>query len=114
MLNIFKEIKNKFYILKDTTDYICSQYLVPFMIYKKYKKGQKIIMEKSQYEGVYFIIKGNVKISCSQTFNELSNTLISLQYSIFNFKDYVAKLIKPIDILNEFNLKYIIHNNKKI
>ena len=114
MLNIFKEIKHKFYILKDTNDYICSQYLVPFMIYRTYKKGEKIIIEKSQYEGIYFIIKGKVKISVSQTYNELSNTLISLQYSIFNFKDYVSELItKPIDILNEFNLEYIINNSNK-
>ena len=113
MKKIFKEIKYKFYILKDTNDNLCLNYLVPMMVYKKYKFGDKIIVQNSQYEGIYFIINGKVKISISQTFNELSNTLVSLQYSIFNFKDYVSKIIKTIDILNEFNLKYIVNNNNK-
>lgn len=113
MKRVFKEIKYKFYILKDTSDNLCLNYLVPMMVYKKYKYGDKIIVQNSQYEGIYFIINGKVKISISQTFNELSNTLVSLQYSIFNFKDYVSKIIKTIDILNEFNLKFIVNNSNK-
>ena len=110
---IFKEIKNKFYILKDTSDDICLNRFVPLMVYKKFKKGEKIIIQNMQYEGIYFIIDGEVKISISQTFNELSNTLISLQYSIFNFKDYVSKIIKTIDIIKEFNLIYMIKSQNK-
>jgi CRP-like cAMP-binding protein len=83
------------------------------MRYKSYKKGDKIITQNSQYEGIYFIINGKVKINVCQTYNELSNTLVSLQYPVFNFKEYVSKIIKTIDIIKEFNLKYIINNNKK-
>jgi len=110
---IFMEIKNKFYILKDTDDNICSNLILPLMMFKKFKKGETIIAQNSQYEGVYFIIDGKVKISISQTFQELSNTLLSLQYSIFNFKDYVSKIIKTIDIINEFNLKYMLQAQKR-
>ena len=106
-IKIFKEIKNKFYILKDTSMDICLNNIVPLMIFKKYKKGEKIIVQNSQYEGIYFIISGEVKISISQTFYELSETLVSLQYSIFNFKDYVSKIIKTIDIIKDFHLKYM-------
>ena len=105
---IFKEIKHKFYIFKDNTIETCLNNIVPFMIYKKFRKGEKIIIQNSQYEGIYLIIDGEVKISISQTFNELSNTLVSLQYSIFNFKDYASKIIKTIDIIREFNLKYML------
>ena len=112
-IRIFKKIKHKFYIFKDTDDDICLINFVPLMALKKYKKGEKIIIQNSQYEGIYFIIDGDVKISISQTFNELSNTLISLQYSIFNFKDYVSKIIKTIDIIKEFNLKYMLKNKDK-
>ena len=59
------------------------------------------------------IIDGEVKISISQTFNELLNTLVSLQYSIFNFKDYVSKIIKTIDIIREFNLIYMIKEQNR-
>ena len=113
MLKIFNEIKHKFYILKDSKESIIINYLVPFMKYKSYKKGDKIITQHSQYEGIYFIINGKVKINVSQTYNELSNTLVSLQYPVFNFKEYVSKIIKTIDIIKEFNLKYIINNNNK-
>ena len=105
---IFKEIKNKFYIFKDTSEDICLNNFVPLMLYKKYTKGEKILIQNSQYEGIYLVIDGEIKISISQTFNELSNTLVSLQYSIFNFKDYVSKIIKTIDIIKEFNLKYML------
>ena len=105
---IFKEIKSKFYIFKDATDEDCFNIFLPLMVYKKYKKGQKIIIQNSQYEGIFFIIDGEIKISISQTFSELSNTLVSLQYSIFNFKDYVSKIIKTIDIIKDFNLKYML------
>jgi CRP-like cAMP-binding protein len=110
---IFMKIKNKFYILTDTDDNICSNLVLPLMTFKKFKKGETIITQNSQYEGVYFIIDGKVKISISQTFHELSNTLLSLQYSIFNFKDYVSKIIKTIDIINEFNLKYMLQTQKR-
>ena len=110
---IFMKIKNKFYILTDTDDNICSNLVLPLMTFKKFKKGETIITQNSQYEGVYFIIDGKVKISISQTFHELSNTLLSLQYSIFNFKDYVSKIIKTIDIINEFNLKYMLQAQKR-
>ena len=113
MLNEFKQIKHKFYILKDTRDDICDNYIVPFLVYKTYKKGEKIIIQNSQYEGIYFIMNGKVKISISKTFNELSNTLVSMQYSMFNFKEFVYKRIKTIDALNEFNLNYLIHSNDK-
>ena len=113
MLKIFNEIKHKFYILKDSKESIIINYLVPFMRYKSYKKGDKIITQNSQYEGIYFIMNGKVKINVSQTYNELSNTLVSLQYPVFNFKEYVSKIIKTIDIIKEFNLKYIINNNNK-
>ena len=110
-VRIFKEIKHKFYIFKDTNDDLCINNYVPLMIYKQYKKGEKIIIQNAQYEGIYLIIEGDVKISISQTFNELSNTLVSLQYSIFNFKDYVSKIIKTIDIIKEFNVKYMLKKN---
>ena len=110
--NIFKKIKDKFFIFKDTSDDICLNSIVPFMMYKNFKKGEKIIIQNSQYEGIYLIIKGEVKISISQSSNELSDTLVSLQYPIFNFKDYVSKTLKTIDIIKEFNLRYMIKATK--
>ena len=122
-LNIYHNYKalfmskiNKFFIFKDfleKSNYDFEKNIIPYLSYRSYKKGEKIITQESQYEGVFFILDGEVKITISKTFNELSNTLISLQYSIFNFKDYVSKIIKTVDILNEFHLKYMTNTRKK-
>ena len=42
---IFNGINNKFYIFKDISDKICVNSIVPLMVYKKYKKGEKIIVQ---------------------------------------------------------------------
>ena len=109
--NIFNLNKKKFYIFKDILDKPESyfeKYIYPYIIYKKYKKGENIIIQNSQHEGIYFILDGKINIRIYQKFNELSNILVSLQYSIFNFKDYVSQIIKTVDILNQFHLKYML------
>ena len=112
---VFFEGGKNYYIFKDTLnkyDLFFENYIFPFLIYQKYKKGENIIIQNSQYEGVYFILEGEININIYQNLNELSNTLISLQYSIFNFKDYASKIIKTVDILNEFHMKYMINKQK--
>ena len=112
---IFLESGKNYYIFKDIlnkSDTFFENNIFPFLIYQKYKKGENIIIQNSQYEGIYFILEGEVNINIYQNLNELSNTLISLQYSIFNFKDYVSKIIKTVDILNEFHMKYMINKQK--
>ena len=111
---IFLQNFHKFYIFKDLLNNNNSFFennFFPYIIYKKYKKGENIILQNSQYEGVYFIIDGRVQISLFQTFNELSNTLISLQYSIYNFRDYASKITKTVDILNDFHLNFMINSD---
>ena len=113
---IFKQNFSKFYIFKNFVnkpdDLFFEKNIYPYLIYKKYSKGEKIIIQNSQYEGIYFILDGKINISISQNFTELSNTMMNLQYSIFNFKDYASKIIKSVDILNEFYLKYILNKRK--
>ena len=112
---IFRNNLNNFYIFKDLSnkpDIFFEKNIYPNLIYKKYTRGEKIIVQNSQYEGVFFILDGKISISISQSFNELSNTLMSLQYSIFKFQDYASKIIKSVDILNEFYLKYIVNKRK--
>ena len=112
---IFRNDLTNFFIFKDLlnkSDIFFEKNIYPNLIYKKYTKGEKIIVQNSQYEGIFFILDGKINISISQSFNELSNTLMSLQYSIFKFQDYASKIIKSVDILNEFYLKYIVNKKK--
>ena len=114
---IFLNKIDKFFIFKDITKKSQLEFekiIFPYFIYKHYKKDEYIIKQDSLYEGVYLILDGKIKLSVSKTLNELSKTLISLQYSVYNFKDYASKIIKTVDILNEFHLKYMINKNKKI
>ena len=112
---IFKNNLTNFFIFKDLLDkpdLFFEKNIYHNLVYKQYTKGEKIITQNSPYEGVYFILDGKINISINQSFNELSNTLMSLQYSIFNFKDYASKIINSVDILNEFYLKYIVNKRK--
>ena len=114
--NIFSQIKSKFYFLKDVSTQYCLDNITPLITYKTYKKGEKIIEEFSTYEGIYLIVKGKIKLSLSQTYQELSNTLSNLINANSHFKDYAYKALGNLDIVNEFNLGHIINNkkNKKI
>ena len=110
--NIFVKIKPKYYIFNDVSDDYCLNKILPLLVYKTFKKGEKIFSQFSTYEGIYLIIKGKVQITLSQTYSELSNTFFNLSYASSHFKEYIYKTLNNIDMVNEFHLDHIINNNK--
>ena len=110
--NIFMKMKSKYYILKDISDEFCINNILPLLIYKTFKKGEKIFSQFSTYEGIYLIIKGKIKLTLNQTYKELSNTLSNLSFATSHFKEYISKALNKIDVENEFHLSHIINNNK--
>ena len=112
--NIFMKLKPKFLIFKDISDDFCINEILPLLEYKIYKKGEKIFSQFSIYEGIFLIIKGQIKLSLSQTYNELSNTLSNLTYANSHFKEYAFKSLNNLDYINEFHLSHIINKKKSI
>ena len=111
--NIFVEIKPKYYIFNDLSYSFCLNNILPLLIYKTFKKGEKIICQFSEYEGIYLIINGQIKLTLSQTHEELTKTLSDLSFVDLHFKDYVSKALNNIDLVNEFHLSHIIKNKNK-
>ena len=60
------------------------------MHYHKYFKGEKIFLQNSIYEGIFFLIKGAVKISINTSIDEMHNSMTYLTYSLNNFNDYIS------------------------
>ena len=111
--NIFIQLMKKIYILKDISEDFCLNNILPYLIFKTFKKGEKIFSQFSTYEGIYLIFKGQIKLNLSQTSKELSNTLSNLTYANGHFKEYASQSLNNLDVINEFNLSHIIKNRKK-
>ena len=112
--NIFMQLKRNNYIFKDISDDYCLNNILPLLIYKTYKKGEKIFSQFSTYEGIFLIIKGRIKLSLSQSYKELSNTLSNLTYATSHFRDYASKALNNLDLVNEFHLGHIIKKKSAI
>ena len=112
--NIFIKMMSKFYILKDVPEDFCINEILPLLVFKSFKKGEKIISQFSPYEGIYLLIKGQVLLSLSQTYKELSNTLSNLTYANSNYKEHISKALNNLDVINEFNLNHIINKKNKL
>ena len=60
------------------------------MVYKKYYKGDKIFIQNSCYEGVFFIQKGEIKISVNASIDDLYDLITYLTYGLDGFNEYVS------------------------
>lgn len=85
---IFSEIKNNFSLFQKINDYIFFNQYAPYMIYKKYKKGDKIFLQNSNYDGIFLIVEGNIEISVNLFINEIPQFLLDLKYSLNQFQEY--------------------------
>jgi CRP-like cAMP-binding protein len=85
---IFSEIKNNFSLFQKINDYIFFNQYAPYMIYKKYKKGDKIFLQNSNYDGIFLIVEGDIQISVNLFINEIPQFLLDLKCSLNQFQDY--------------------------
>ena len=108
MERIFAQIKNNFYIFHHIPNDIFNKKYVPYMHYKKYVKGEKIFLQNSLYEGIYFLTKGTVKFSSNISIDDMHNLMAYLKFSLNNFKEYVSDLNN--EELNEQNMKNCLYN----
>ena len=84
-------IKN-FFIFKDVDSNLFAEKYSKYFIYKKYIKGEKIISQNSIYDGVYLLLNGNCEVSMERTLEELNGLMISFQYSLECFNEYLSNL----------------------
>ena len=117
----FSRNKNKYYIFKDINIKLFNDNYSTFINYRRYKQGDKIILQGSLNEGVYFVKDGEIKINGNYKLNDLTKLMFELIFSLKGFKEHVPAFdaktiiddnkntneIKDNDTSNEHNLKTI-------
>ena len=112
MIKIFSEYKKHFAVFHNLKDEIYYQNYVPYMHYKKYNKGEKIFIQNSIYEGIYFLTEGTIKLSIYASINEIQSLMTYLTFSLNNFNEYVSGF--NIEKLVKQNIKNDLINDKGI
>jgi len=85
---IFCEIKNNFSLFQKLNDNIFFNQYSPYLVYKKYKKGDKIFLQNSNYDGIFLIVEGDIQISVNLFINEIPQFLLDLKCSLNQFQEY--------------------------
>ena len=105
MKNIFREIKNKFYFLRGMDDEKFIENYSHYMLYKKYKKGDKIFLQGGMYEGVYLVYDGEIELSTKTNIDKLGQLLIKVIYSIKSFPEHIP-VFNSKQLIEDFNNKH--------
>ena len=87
---IFSELTNKFFIFHHIKEDIFINNYAPFMVYKRYFKGDKIFLQNSCYEGIYLVESGEVKISIDISIDDMYNLITYLTFALNGYNDYVS------------------------
>ena len=105
MKNLFKEIKNNFYFFRGINDDKFIKDYSHLILYKKYKKGDKIFLQGGLYEGVYLIYDGEISLSTKTSLDKLGQLLINIIYSIKSFPERIP-IFNSLELIEEFNEKH--------
>ena len=92
--NILSNIFDNIYIFKGIDMNFFINNFVPYFQNKKYKKGDIIINENYQYNGIYFTNEGEFKIKTKKNYNEFLELIENLKHSLDDFPNYMSNLLK--------------------
>ena len=106
---IFKELNNKFFLFHQIKEEVLCNNYAPFMVYKRYFKGEKIFLQNSFYEGIYLVNSGEVKVSVNISIDEMYNLISYLTFALNKYNDYVSGFITK-----DFIKDQIKQQNKRI
>ena len=108
MKAIFKEKQKLFYIFSGIPKNLFVNTYSNFMSYKKYQKGDKLLLQNTEYKGVFLLQKGELEVYTFRSFDELDGLMVSLQQSLEGFNEYISSL-KDAEIPLE-NLSNLFNN----
>ena len=97
MQNIFKDIKNKFYVLDEINDSKFYYEYLKYFSYKKFHKGDKIFIQGAPFDGVYFIQKGEINLSTKISIENLPNLLLNISSALYRFTEHIPLKNKKIE-----------------
>ena len=105
--NIFK----KYIIFENTSiDFLTKNYSNYFRLIPV-KKGEKLVIQGSPHEGIFFVNKGEFQLRTIKSYYELQELIFSLRDSLDTFKNYISYIKKrEIDDLND-KVNYLKNND---
>ena len=91
---ILSNIFSKIYVFKDIEMSFFVNNFFSYFQNKKYKKGDIIIKENYQYNGIYFINEGMFRIKTKKNYKEYLELIENLKHSLDNFPNYISSFLK--------------------
>ena len=92
MIKLFQSYLQFYFIFKNiNTNYFYKYYSGLFQ-YKILNEKDKLYIQNSIHEGVYFLIDGEITVYTERRMNEIGGISIALQYSLENFREQISTL----------------------
>jgi hypothetical protein len=92
MIKLFQSYLQFYFIFKNiNTNYFYKYYSGLFQ-YKILNEKDKLYIQNSIHEGVYFLIDGEITVYTERKMNEIDGISIALQYSLENFREQISTL----------------------
>ena len=108
MKRIFKEKQQLYYIFRNIPQNTFLNTYTKMISFKRFKKGEKLFTQETEYKGVFLLQKGSIEIFTNRVYDELDGLMVSLQHSLMCFNEYISTL-KESDIPLE-NVSTLFHN----
>ena len=99
---ILSEIKNSFLIFKNITETGFYNEVIPYFQYKLFHKGDKIFVQDSFFEGIYFIKSGKINLYFTSSIIDISAYISNLKNSLKNLEDLISNMTSyPTQLLSD-------------
>lgn len=103
MKKIFENKQKLFYIFQNVPkDTFLNQY-AGLISYKKYHRGDKLIIQNTLYSGVFLIQDGEFEVYSYRSFDELDGLVITLQNTLEGFNEYISSFSSNKTPLDNFS-----------
>ena len=92
MKKLFESYLQFFFIYKNVNINYFLKYYSGLFQYKILSEKDKLYIQNSIHEGVYFLIDGEITIYTERNMNEIGGISLALQYSLENFREQISTL----------------------
>ena len=89
---VLSELKNSFFIFKRITEKGFLTQVIPYFQYKLFHKGDKIFVQDSLFEGIYFIKSGKLNLYLTSSIIEISTYISNIKNSLKNLEDLISNM----------------------
>ena len=105
---ILSEIKNSFFIFNNISNHGFFNEVIPYFQYKLFHKGDKIFVQDSLFEGIYFIKSGKLNLYLKSSIIEISTYISNIKNSLKNIEDLISNMTSyKAEILSESEMLQI-------